>query len=205
MFTAQLAAEEFLADFPTCETELEAERTQLFEEGSPLTIRREEIVKELESLRGRKGLVPRPMHEARQAMAAAAGLDEADLPFVAELIDLAPDQQDWRAAAEIALHSVARVMLVDVRHHEHLSRVIEPIRMQRINFTGVDLAEHQDVHGADGYISGKLIYKPSPFNAWVAERLQRPRHRRTMRQRHRAARRPRAPHHTQRTDPPRPR
>lgn len=37
-----------------------------------------------------------------------------------------------------------------------------------------DLAEHQDVHGADGYISGKLIYKPSPFSAWVAERLQRP-------------------------------
>lgn len=174
LFNAQLAAEEFLADLPARETELDAERARLFEEGSPLTIRREEIVKELESLRGRKGLVPRPMHEARQAMAQAAGLDESDLPFVAELIDLASDQREWRTAAEIALHSVARVMLVDVRRHEHLSHVIEPIRMQRINFTGVDLAEHHDVHGTDGYISGKLIYKPSPFSAWVAERLRRP-------------------------------
>ena len=174
LFTAQLAAEEFIGAFPNREIELEVQRRLLFEEGSPLTIRREEIVKDLESLRGRKGLVPRSMHEARQMMGAAAGLDEADLPFVAELIDLAPDQQDWRAAAEIALHSVARVMLVDVRHHERLSRLIEPLRMQRINFTGVDVAKHQDVHGIDGYISGKLSYKPSPFTAWVAERLQRP-------------------------------
>jgi uncharacterized protein YPO0396 len=172
LFTAQLAAETFLAGFDKREEALEEERKAGDAKGYPLTVRREEVVEDLNSLRGRKGLVPRWMHEARLTMAAAAGLDEADLPFVAELVDLAPDQQPWRAAAEVALSSVARVMLVDVRHHEHLSRAIEFKTMRRINFTGVDLVEHTERRGRDGYISGKLIYKASPFSAWVAQRVQ---------------------------------
>ena len=171
LFTAQLAAEAFLADFEQRENTLEDERKAIDAQGYPLTVRREEIVKDLTSLRGRTGLVPRWMHEARLTMSGAAGLDEIAMPFVAELIDLAPDQQQWRAAAEVALSSVARIMLVDVRHQEHLSHAIEPIDMRRIRFTGVDLAPHAERHGADGYISGKLVYKDSPFSAWVLDRL----------------------------------
>ncbi len=173
LFQAQMVAETFLATFAAREAEFEAQRERVNQNGYPLTVRRQEIVVDLKSLRGRTGLVPRGLHEARVTMAKATGLDESDLPFVAELIDLAPDQQGWRTAAEVALLSIARVVLVDVRHHERLSRVIDPIRMQRINFTGVNLVEHQEVHGTDGYISGKLIYKESPFSNWVAARVQR--------------------------------
>jgi uncharacterized protein YPO0396 len=171
LFAAQLAAEEFIGGFDARRDALEAEKKAVDAKGYPLTVRREEIVADLKSLRERKSLVPRWMHEARMTMAAAAGLTEADLPFVAELIDLAPDQQTWRTAAEVSLSSLARRMLVDVAHHEHLSRVIEPIDMRRIRFTGVDLAEHRERHGRDGYISGKLIYKDSPFSAWVIDRI----------------------------------
>ena len=171
LFAAQLAAEQFMTGFEKAEQDLEDEAQAIDKQGYPLTVRREEVVDDLKSLRGRKSLVPRWMHEARLAMASAAGLTEADLPFVAELIDLAPEQQHWRAAAEVALVGVARVMLVDVAHQEHLSRVIEPIDMRRINFTGVDLVEHAERRGRDGYISGKLIYKDSPFSAWVVDRL----------------------------------
>lgn len=171
LFTAQLAAEAFAGTFTADERKLEDERTTLFEEGSPLTVRRGDIVTELDSLRQRKSLIPTGLHDARATMAAAAGLDEADLPFVAELIDISPGQQEWRNAAELAWHSIARVMLVDARHQEHLSRAIDSIRMRRINFTGVDLTEHAERRGVDGYLSGKLIYKDSPFSAWVRDRL----------------------------------
>jgi uncharacterized protein YPO0396 len=172
LFAAQLASEQFMAGFDSRRDALEAKKKAVDTKGYPLTVRREEIVEDLKSLRGRKGLVPRWMHEARLTMAAEAGLTEADLPFVAELIDLAPDQQRWRTAAEVSLASLTRRMLVDIRHHEHLSRVIDPIDMRRIRFTGVDLAEHSERRGADGYISGKLVYKDSPFSDWVASRIR---------------------------------
>ena len=171
LFAAQVAAEQFIWGFDTRRDALEAEKKAVDAKGYPLTVRREEIIEDLKSLRSRKSLVPRWMHEARLTMAAAAGLTEADLPFVAELIDLAPDQQPWRTAAEVSLSSLARRMLVDVHHHEHLSRVIEPIDMRRIRFTGVGLADHTERHGRDGYISGKLMYKDSPFSDWVVDRI----------------------------------
>ncbi len=171
LFTAQLAAEAFQATFAGRESELDAQRIALFEQGSPLTVRRGEIVAELDSLRGRRSLIPTGLHETRGTMAAAAGLDESDLPFVAELIDIAPDFHDWRTAAELAWHSIVRVMLVDARHHEHLSRAIDSLRMRRINFTGVDLVHHVERQGTDGYLSGTLVYKDSPFSAWVLDRL----------------------------------
>jgi uncharacterized protein YPO0396 len=171
LFTAQLEAETFQASAAQVEADLQARRDALVQQGSPLVARRGDIVDELESLRGRKSLIPTGLHEARRAMAAAAGLDENDLPFVAELIDLAPDAQDWRTAAELAWHSVVRVMLVDARRHEHLSRVIDSISIRRVNFTGVDLADHVPRRGRDGHLSAKIVYKESPFSKWVADRV----------------------------------
>jgi uncharacterized protein YPO0396 len=174
LFTAQLEAETFFSSFTDREAALEADRTALFEQGSPLTARRTDTITELDSLRQRKSLIPTGLHDARTTMAAAAGLDESDLPFVAELIDIDANQQDWRHAAEVAWHSIVRVMLVGARHHEQLSRAIDSIRMRRINFTGVDLVEYLERHGTDGYLSGKLIFKDSPFSGWVRDRLTQP-------------------------------
>ena len=150
------------------------EQKQVRDAGYPLSLRREDVAAEHSSLKDRTGLVPRRMHEARLAMAHAAGMDPIELPFVAELMDLAPGEGDWRKAAEAVLFSVARIMLVDARQRDHLSHVIDPVRIGlRVNFEGVDLREHVDATGDSRYISGKLLYKDSPFSAWVVDRVRR--------------------------------
>lgn len=171
LFEAQLAAEDFVADFEQAEDDLESRARAIAIEGYPLPVRRQEIDDELKQLRGRRSLVRGSLHESRMKMAAAAGLTETDLPFVAELIDLAPDQQQWRTAAEAALVGVARILLVDAAHHERLSAAVEHVEMRRVNFTGVDPTDHTDCYGRDGYISGKLVFKDSPFSLWVQQRL----------------------------------
>jgi uncharacterized protein YPO0396 len=171
---AQADAETFLVELPGRLEEMSNELQGLRKQAWPAQARREELVAERESLQGRTGRVPRRLHEARLAIAAAAGIDPAELPFVAELVDVAPGEQGWRRAAEVTLYSIARVLLVDDRRLQHLSRAIDPVRLPiRINFEGVALRPHVNETGDPSYVSGKLLHKESPFSWWIRERVSR--------------------------------
>ncbi|OLT24319.1 hypothetical protein BJF83_24340 [Nocardiopsis sp. CNR-923] len=98
---AQTAAAEFLAGFEGREAALKDEEEAVNrDELYPLTTRQAELLNEKKSLKGRTGMVPHRLHGARLRMAEAAGLDPMnDLPFVAELIDVLPDEEHWRKAS----------------------------------------------------------------------------------------------------------
>lgn len=171
---AQSAAETFFAALPTKTRELSDAQQRLHQQGWPAQNRRTDLIAERDSLTGRSGRVPRRLHEARLAIAAAAGLDPAQLPFVAELIDVVPDEQTWRTAVDVTLHSIARILLVDERRLQQLSRAIDPIRLPlRVQFDGVALRPHVEQPGDPRYVSGKLLYKQSPFSWWIRERVTR--------------------------------
>ena len=171
---ARAAAEAFLAALPGKLQGLSSEQQQLREQGWPAQARRADLIAERDSLTGRAGRVPRRLHEARLAIAAAAGLDPAELSFVAELIDVAPGERAWRKAAEVTLYSVARVLLVDDRRLQQLSRAIDPIPLAvRVQFEGVAPRPHAGEPGDPRYVSGKLLYKESPFSWWIRERVTR--------------------------------
>lgn len=138
----------------------------------PLRREREALVNEARSLRGREGRVPVAMHEARVAAAEATGLRPSDLPFVAELIDIAPDEDEWRDAAELALRPVTTIMLVDAAKIEALSVAIDRLDWGvRLNFDGVDLRSPEPVDLDPLMLSGKLIYKATPFTWWIQNRI----------------------------------
>ncbi|MEO5876310.1 MAG: SbcC/MukB-like Walker B domain-containing protein [Streptosporangiaceae bacterium] len=167
------AAKEFIAAFEQEEKALEDLQKAKHKEMVPLEQQLKELKKERASLSGREGLVPDQLHEARMLIAQATGISAEDLPFVAELIDLAPGEESWRKAAEVTLASVARIMLVDEDLLEQLSRTIDPLRIGvRINFEGVALDLHKDFRGDPRRISGKLIFKESLFSHWIQNRVQ---------------------------------
>lgn len=171
---ARVAAGTFLSELPGNLADLTNRQDALKEERWPKQARRGELDAERRSLAGRAGRVPRRLHDARMATAAAAGIDPADLPFVAELIDIAPGEYDWRNAAEVTLYGVARVMLVDERRLQQLSHAIDPIKLPiRVQFEGVEMRPHRDVGADPRYVSGKLLYKESPFSWWIHERVNR--------------------------------
>lgn len=171
---AQVNAADFLSGFEARERSLNAEANGLREEElAPLTEQQRTLLGERTSLQGRAGMVPRPLHEARVRMAEAAGLDPMnDLPFVAELIDVRPDEESWRRAIETTLGGLARVILVDRNTRDHLSRSIDGVRIRpRIQFQAVTLADHEDWSGDPDYVSGKVLFKESPFSRWVQGRV----------------------------------
>lgn len=174
---AQADAQSFVDGFTAREKDLEDQARRIAQdEEYPLHRERDELVKERESLTGRNGMVPRHLHRARVAMAEAAGLDPMrDLPFVAELIDVLPDEEHWRKAIETTLGGLARLVLVDRQTRDHLSRSIDGITLRpRIHFRGVALQSHEDFYGNPDYVSGKLAFKDSPFSGWVQQQVSSP-------------------------------
>jgi uncharacterized protein YPO0396 len=169
---AQQAARAFLDTYDENEQKAVDAHRDLMRERYPISHELSELKSERESLSGRAGRMPREMHEARVAIAQAAGLTLDDVPFVAELIDVRPEDAKWRTAIETTLFGLARVMLIDERHLERVSRAIDPIHLPvRINFEGVPTREHAERAGDPDRISGKLHYKPSVFSHWVATRI----------------------------------
>ncbi|MFT4234312.1 MAG: ATP-binding protein [Microbacterium sp.] len=92
-------------------------RDPLHDRKSATRATRDAIERELRSLDGRRNSLPHELDEVRRRLCGELGLDESELPFVAELIDVRGDAAEWRGAAERALRGLALTLLVPQRHY----------------------------------------------------------------------------------------
>jgi uncharacterized protein YPO0396 len=171
----QQASQEFLTRLPEATKTLRSRRDGLRDQQRELLIQRTRLREERGSLEGRSGRVHLAMDQMRQAVAKAAGMDPQDLPFVAELVDVDPDESSWRAAIETVLYPSARIMLVPAERLQHFSAAIDSLSLKgRLNFQGVQASSSRPSGGDRRRISGKLLYKDSPFSQWVFDHVNAP-------------------------------
>ncbi|GAA2540771.1 ATP-binding protein [Microbacterium mitrae] len=170
---ARDAAAEFGAEYVSASTELGGRRDAMLRDSYPMHERAKEIRQELTSLKTRTGRIDEHFHEMRLAAAQASGLPISDLPFVAELIDVLPEEADWRVAIETALHSSARTMLVPMEYLAEFSRAIDPIELRgRLTFQGVRRNVPARSAARDPRrVAGKLQFKESPYRGWVLDHV----------------------------------
>lgn len=148
------------------------ERDGVRDQRYPIQQRQSELRRERASLEDRAGRMPARMHELRAEVAKASGLDVAELPFVAELIDVAPEEARWRTAIETVLGGTARLMLVPIDRLEEFSAAIDGLHLRgRLTFEGVELDLPDRGPGDPERIAGKLLFKDSPFSGWVQEHV----------------------------------
>ncbi|WP_204163906.1 ATP-binding protein [Nocardioides solisilvae] len=154
---------------------LVAERDRVMAARFPLLERRRALTDERSSLAGRTGRVPAHLHAMRHEVARASGLDPADLPFVAELVDVAPGEERWRLAVETVLGASARVMLVPLERLEELSRAIDSVSLRgRLVFEGAETGLPALPAADPARVAGKLVFADSPFRGWVQAHVAHP-------------------------------
>lgn len=168
-------AERWLGEHPTEQAGLVAERDEIMGARYPLLARRKELEVERSSLEGRAGRVPERLHALRSEVAEASGLSLVELPFVAELVDVAPEEARWRPAIETVLAGSARLMLVPLDKLEQFATAIDSLRLRgRLTFEGAEL----DLEGVDAsdrdHVAGKLLFQDSPFRGWVQRHVAEP-------------------------------
>lgn len=116
------SAETFIANRRRLESDMEATRDQEADAQNTLTEKqiefrrlkgdRDELSREVASLRQRRSNIPARTSAVREALCTALSLSDSAVPFVGELIEVRASERDWEGAAERVLHVFALSLLV---------------------------------------------------------------------------------------------
>ncbi len=123
----------------------------------------DQISADLQQARARPGSnIPGPQQQFRTELALHLRISEEQLPFVAELIEVKPEESHWRGAIERAIGgNRLRVMVPQERMKAALNWVNHRDNRLHVRLLEVDRSSAAQSTFQDGYIR-KLRFKPHP-------------------------------------------
>jgi uncharacterized protein YPO0396 len=133
----------------------------------------QETVREVKSLERQPSNIPEHMLDLRHRIAAQLGLGEEALPFVGELIEVLPEESEWRGAIERLLHGFALSILVDDRHYAAVSSCVNSLHLgQRLVYYRIAVTNPtaSTSFPIDSLI-GKLKLKEGSYQKWLNHEL----------------------------------
>ncbi|HLX48033.1 MAG TPA: SbcC/MukB-like Walker B domain-containing protein [Streptosporangiaceae bacterium] len=166
------AADEVNREQADCQNGL----TEAASEAKSLREKAAELNAELRSLQSRKTSIPKRSLDLRRWLCQELGLDEPDLPFAGELIQVRPEAAEWEGAAERLLRGFALSILVpdgqypavsDWINDHHLGTRLVYYRVP----VGTSVTPGPQIQG--NLLSAKLEIKDSPFYPWLERELGR--------------------------------
>jgi uncharacterized protein YPO0396 len=166
----QLYASEQLSVFEQKDTHLQNRWTEAEVELKEERGKREIVVNELESLKKRKSNIDSRQVEIRNSMCLSLGIDEDELPFAGELLQVRAEDASWEGAIERVLHNFGLSLLVPERLYSQVSDWVEKTNLRgRIVYFRVPLKqENENVSIHPESLVHKLSIQPaSEFYPWV--------------------------------------
>jgi len=130
---------------------------------------------EIASLERRRSNIDMAQVRIRDSLCAALGLDEAELPFAGELIQVREDERDWQGAAERLLRGFGLSLLVPDRHYAAVSAWVdgEHLRGRLVYYHLRPRKRAPAVALHPQSLVRKLLVKPDAAEAdWLEQELQ---------------------------------
>ncbi|WP_245718492.1 ATP-binding protein [Nocardia miyunensis] len=130
---------------------------------------------ELIRLRSARSLIPGPAIDRRAWISGETGVPVVELPYAAELIDMAEGHERWRPAAEKVLRGYGMRMLVPERHKEVVRRFIDQHDMRGVlEYSIVTTVSAYGPRPMPNTLAGKLdVDREHPHGGWLADQLTR--------------------------------
>lgn len=130
---------------------------------------------EILSLKSRRSNITAEQIALRTALCEALKLDEDDMPFAGELVQIREEERDWEGAAERLMRSFGLSLLVPDAHYAAVADWVDRTHLRgrlvyyRVRSTG-KRGELPDLHRDS--LARKLSIKPdSPFYDWLEHEL----------------------------------
>jgi uncharacterized protein YPO0396 len=177
-------AQEFLANLrrtearqAQAEVRVAAFRQRAIDAGVRLQAARAEgegCAAEVESLRSRRSSIPAEHLQLRRRLCDATGIDEGELPFAGELLQVHADEQAWEGAIERVLRGFGTSLLVPDARYAEVSAWVDRTHL------GARLVYHRVKEARSGRSSStgpdslvrKLEFKHgAPLVAWVEDEV----------------------------------
>jgi uncharacterized protein YPO0396 len=152
-----------------------AERDKKVQERNDAQKELQEIAQEVDSLRRQPSNIPRHMLDLRRSLADQIGVSDDALPFVGELLEVIPEEADWRGAVERVLHGFALSILVQERHYAALSNAVNTTHLgNRLVYYRTERAENAANHRLPlTSLVGKLKIKEGQHHQWLDAELKK--------------------------------
>lgn len=130
---------------------------------------------ELTRLRSARSLIPGPAIDRRAWISGETGVPIVDLPYAAELIDIAEGHERWRPAAEKVLRGYGMRLLVPERHKDAVRQFIDQHDMRGVlEYSVVTAVPVHEPRPMPNTLAGKLtIDRDHPHGSWLVDQLTR--------------------------------
>lgn len=151
-------------------------RQQLYSATSEASRRRDALQKELQSVREFASAMDSRLLEAREAISRLTDIPRAELPFIADLLEMQTGEEGWQLAAERALGGFARQLLVPDEHYEKVSAAVDAHNLRtRLRFIRVtpELLRREPDRFVPGTLGTKIAVQPGRFHQWLQSELSR--------------------------------
>ena len=154
---------------------LDDDAADLRKEGGDLVKERNALIEERDDLAKRGGKISGEDHRLRCEIAALIGLPPSELPFAAEIFDLAPEHEDWRVAADVVLRGFATQLVIDSATYDRVRDILNPHRFaRRFRFIGADTGVEGRFDASQGTLAETLIVdRASRWAGWLHKQLLR--------------------------------
>ncbi|BBZ33413.1 ATP-binding protein [Mycolicibacterium confluentis] len=123
-------------------------------------IARDDAAKELQRVQHVGSALPESALMMREHICTAVGVDAGELPYIAELLDLRPEQSRWRVAVEKVLRGVGLRLLVPDQHYAAVLRFVNETNMRgrlQLHHVRRQRPGSDDVTPAPNTLAGKLF------------------------------------------------
>lgn len=123
-------------------------------------IARDEAAKELKRVEHVGSALPEFALVMREQICAAVGVDAGDLPYIAELMDLKPDQTRWRTAVEKVLRGVGLRLMVPDQHWSKVLQFVNETNMRgrlQLHHVRATFLDADPVDPEPNTLAGKLF------------------------------------------------
>lgn len=167
---------ERLALYDTQECELQNKLTELGFEFKTMNQLHQRLDDEISSLKKRRSNIDSHQVALRDKLCLELKINEAEMPFVGELLQIHPDCIQWEGAAERLLHNFGLSLLVPDQYYSKVSDWVDNTHLRgRLVYYRVQSSQKLDTHDKSPQIDSlihKIQIKPdSVFYPWLTQEL----------------------------------
>lgn len=130
---------------------------------------------EIQQLAQQKNNITGRLAEIREELADHLNVSPAELPFVAELIQVRPEASDWEAVIEKVLGGFARRLIVPEQYYSEVNNYVNRVNLRgRLVYHKVPeyYQPQSKVFAPPKALVHKLMFHPdSPYSAWVKDQI----------------------------------
>jgi uncharacterized protein YPO0396 len=136
----------------------------------------EQLDADIASLKSRRSNIGRAQISMRRAMCEALDVDEEQMPFAGELLQVAEEERDWEGAIERMLHNFGLSLLVPDELYAQVTAWVDKTHLgaRLVYFRVREYRSAQAAELKENSLARKLRIKPdSPFYPWLEREVAR--------------------------------